>query len=216
MIVLLKDLMTTSALPFLTVASLDLHWPQGALFTGANWSSPAGAVLLQGGPSSGKTTLLRVLAGVVAPTRGRILLQGKPVRLSDVFWAEAESAGSEQWGLPDVWAKVAKRFPGFDEAALARHLEGFALAPHLAKQLFMLSTGTRRKVWLAAALASGAPLTLIDEPLAGLDWASVRYLAQAVSDAVASGAERAVVLAHDDALDGVSWAAHWQLPDAAL
>lgn len=172
-------------------------------------------MLVQGGPSSGKTTLLRLLAGVLAPTRGRILLNGAAVRAADVFWAETESAGSEQWGVPDVWAKAAKRFPGFEAAALARHIEGFGLEPHLAKQLFMLSTGSRRKVWLAAALASGAALTLIDEPLAGLDLGSARYLAQALSETVDSEAQRAVVVAHDDMLDGVPWAAKWQLPDAA-
>lgn len=208
--------MTTSSPAFLTVESLDLHWPQGALFAGVNWAAPAGAVLVQGGPSSGKTTLLRLLAGVVAPTRGRVLLQGKPVRTSDVFWAEAESAGSEQWGVSDVWASAAKRFARFDEAALARHLEGFALAPHLAKQMFMLSTGTRRKVWLAAALASGAPLTLIDEPLAGLDLGSARYLQHALTDlAMVRDATRVAVVAHDGPLEGVPWAAVWQLPDAA-
>ncbi len=44
------------------------------------------------------------------------------------------------------------------------------------KPFHALSTGTRRKVCMAAALASGAPLTLIDDPIAGLDKPSVTYL----------------------------------------
>ena len=77
----------------------------------------------------------------------------------------------------------------------------------------MLSTGTRRKAWLAAALASGAPLTLIDEPLAGLDIASARYLSAAIADA-AQQPDRVIVVAHDVPLVDVSWTAQLALPDA--
>ncbi|MGP1629747.1 MAG: ABC transporter ATP-binding protein, partial [Giesbergeria sp.] len=105
------------------------------------------------------------------------------------------------------------RYPAWDEAALARHVEGFSLAPHQDKAFFMLSTGTRRKAWLAAALASGAPLTLIDEPLAGLDLASARYLAAAIAGAVQQPG-RVIVVAHDEPLEDVPWIAQLVLPDA--
>ncbi len=213
---------TLPAPTVLTIEALDLRWPQAALFSGLDWQVPAGVALVQGGAASGKTTLLRLLAGVLPPTRGRILLQGQPVRSADVFWAEAQAAGSDQWMVRDAWAKTAARFVSWDNAALARHVDGFALAPHQDKQFFMLSAGTRRKVWLAAALASGAPLTLIDEPLAGLDLASARYLTQALSPLAEVAAEaeegdpaqRVVVVAHDGPLEGVPWTAQLRLPDA--
>jgi ABC-type Mn2+/Zn2+ transport system ATPase subunit len=85
------------------------------------------------------------------------------------------------------------------------HVAGFALAEHLAKPFHALSTGTRRKVCMAAALASGAPLTLIDDPIAGLDKPSVTYLAQALNSC-ADQPERAVVVAHHAPLPGVRWA----------
>lgn len=207
----------------LTIEALELHWPQAALFAGLDWQVPGGVVLVKGGAASGKTSLLRLLAGVLPPTRGRILLQGQPVRTEQIFWAEAQAAGTEQWVVRDAWAKAAARFAGWDDAALARHVDGFALAPHQGKQFFMLSAGTRRKVWLAAALASGAPLTLIDEPLAGLDLASARYLAHALSqlaEGLGAGekqggsAQRVIVVAHDGLLEGVPWAAQCQLQDA--
>ena len=64
----------------------------------------------------------------------------------------------------------------------------------------------------AGALASGAALTLIDEPVAGLDKPSVQYLQQALA-AVATQQDRAVVVAHYDALVGVPWQATIALPD---
>ena len=76
----------------------------------------------------------------------------------------------------------------------------------------MLSTGTRRKLLMAAALASGAQLTLIDEPVAGLDRASIRYLCQALAD-TAQAPDRALVVAHYEALDGVPWRAVIELPE---
>ena len=79
------------------------------------------------------------------------------------------------------------------------------MAEHWAKPFQALSTGTRRKVCMAAALASGGPLTLIDDPIAGLDKPSVTYLAQALNSC-ADQPERAVVVAHYAPLPGVRWA----------
>ncbi|MGP1681735.1 MAG: ABC transporter ATP-binding protein [Giesbergeria sp.] len=199
--------------PSLILEKIDVQWPHGMLFSALDWRVPAGAALVQGGPSSGKTTLLRLLAGVLAPTRGRILLDGRSARLEQVFWAEREAGDSEKVLVRDWWRAQAARYPAWDEAALARHVEGFSLAPHQDKAFFMLSTGTRRKAWLVAALASGAPLTLIDEPLAGLDLASARYLAAAIAGAVQQPG-RVIVVAHDEPLEDVPWIAQLVLPDA--
>jgi ABC-type cobalamin/Fe3+-siderophores transport system ATPase subunit len=66
----------------------------------------------------------------------------------------------------------ASRYAGFDQTVLLQLIDGLALEPHLFKQIQMLSSGTRRKVWIAAAFASGAALTLLDDPLAALDKSS--------------------------------------------
>ena len=67
---------------------------------------------------------------------------------------------------------------------------------------------------MAAALASGAALTLIDEPIAGLDRPSIAYLQQALASAAQSSAPpSAIVVAHYEALDGVPWQQVLELPD---
>jgi len=48
----------------------------------------------------------------------------------------------------------------------------------------MLSTGSKRKVWQAAAFASGAALNLIDDPFAGLDQGSINFVTQQLNQAV--------------------------------
>ena len=91
--------------------------------------------------------------------------------------------------------------PGWSEVALTAQLEGFALHEHLDKRLEMLSTGTRRKLRLAAALASGATLVLLDDPGAALDARSQRHLAEALRQHHDAPAGRLIVVTgHDDRL----------------
>ena len=108
--------------------------------------------------------------------------------------------------------------PGLDLVAWQRHLAGFDLTPHLAKPMYALSTGSRRKAGLAAALATGAALTLLDEPCAGLDPPSLAYLARALNDAAraahaAHQPARALLLAGGQALEGLVVAGVIQLAD---
>jgi ABC-type Mn2+/Zn2+ transport system ATPase subunit len=79
------------------------------------------------------------------------------------------------------------------------------LAPHIDKPLYMHSTGSKRKVWLAAALASGATLTLLDEPFAALDKSSIRRILELLQEA-AQHTHRAWVVADYEAPPGVALA----------
>lgn len=74
-------------------------------------------------------------------------------------------------------------YPGFDAVMLERLLPRLSLAEHRLKPMYMLSTGSRRKVWLAAAFASGAALTMLDQPFAALDKASVGVILDLLQEA---------------------------------
>ena len=81
----------------------------------------------------------------------------------------------------------------------------------------MLSTGTRRKVWLAAALASGRALVLLDEPTGGLDagsreclWQALREVAQRATDR--PEAATIVIVASAERIDQVPLAATFEMP----
>ena len=179
-------------------------YPGCPVFDGLALGWQAGVALVHGPESCGKTTLLRLLAGELVPAKGRMTLCGAPLGAdpAQVFWQDPrgetlEAASAEAWlnTLP-------ARYPAWDTDTLAAHVQGFSLMPHLAKPFHALSTGSRRKVLMAAALASGATLTLIDEPLAGLDKPSASYLVHALST-VAHQPARLVVVAHHEVLAGV-------------
>jgi ABC-type Mn2+/Zn2+ transport system ATPase subunit len=87
--------------------------------------------------------------------------------------------------------------------ALNALVEGLGLAEHADKPLYMLSTGSKRKVWLAAAFASGAPLLLIDEPFAALDRASAACVGHWLGRA-AQSTNRACVIADYQAPAGLA------------
>lgn len=204
--------------PLLQIDSLRFAYPEVPLFDGLSAQVPAGATLVLGGDSSGKTTLLRLLAGELAAGAGQLVLQGVALQSApadyraQVFWGDPRAVTLDELGVRDWLAALPARYPRFDAAALALHIEGFELQEHMHKRFLMLSTGTRRKVWTAGALASNAALTLLDEPVAGLDKPSIQYLQRALA-AVADEPDRAVVVAHYDALAGVPWQATIALPD---
>ncbi len=206
-----------SVSPLLSIDDLHFSHPHTPVFSGFHARIGGGLVLVCGDESTGKTTLLRLLAGDVAPQRGRFTLLGaSAVSAPEAYRAQVFHADPRAEALDPLTAQAwldaqARRYPGWDAQALASHIEGFALAEHLGKTFYALSTGTRRKVCMAAALASQAPLTLIDEPIAGLDKPSIAYLAQALGCS-SRGGERAVVVAHYATLPGVQWAQVLELP----
>jgi ABC-2 type transport system ATP-binding protein len=201
----------------LRIAHLSLRWPDGMpLFSDLSLGIGPGVTLLQGDSGSGKTTLLRQIAGDLA-ANGRIALHGRSrdddcaAWNRDVAFIDADDPRLAALTAAGVMAAARERHGALDEPAWQRHLDGFALQPHLAKAMFQLSTGSRRKVVLAAALAIGCPLTLLDEPGAGLDAASLRHLRQALAE-VNGDPVRAVLVVASVGLDGLECNATVTLP----
>jgi len=201
----------------LRIAHLSLRWPDGKpLFTDLSLDIGPGVTLLRGDSGSGKTSLLRLVAGNLV-AKGRIALHGRTREDDraawdrDVAFSDADDPRLDALTAAGVMAALRERHGALDEPAWQRHLDGFALQPHLAKAMFQLSTGTRRKVVLAAALAMHCPLTLLDEPGAGLDAASLRHLRQALTEADRDTV-RAVLVVVSFGLDGLECNATVTLP----
>ena len=197
---------------------LHLRFPQRDLFTDLSLRIPPGITLLRGGESSGKTTLLRILAGVLVPDQGLLEVNGIPLLeqpdayRQQVFWAEVRSDEFDKMVVADYLQLQQQRHTGFDAHRLAMLVDGFSLGGHLDKPLYMLSTGSKRKVWLAAAFALGAAVTLLDDPLAALDTASVRCVLARLRDC-ATHPTRAWVVSGYEALPDVPLAAVIDLGD---
>ena len=175
-----------------------------------DWSCrvAVGVTLVQGGEGTGKTSLLRLLAGELAASAGHfrigeVNLATQPEAYRHrVFLADLRTDAFDQVTPLAYLASLQARYPGFDAACVGALIDGLSLADHQHKPLYMLSTGSRRKVWFAGAVASGAPLTLLDEPFAALDKRSISFVCEVLADAAAHS-QRAWVLADYEAPAGV-------------
>lgn len=169
--------------------ALVLELPNGLIRAPMNLTIPTGVTLVCGDEGTGKSTLLRTLAQAAT---------------TEVFLMDPADRSVDEVGVRAYWQAQAKRYSAWREDVLQDLTQALGLAPHLDKSFFMLSTGSRRKVMLAASIASGAPLVLWDQPFASLDLASIQVLHGVLKAAQAQ--ERAFVLADYLPPEGVNLA----------
>ena len=141
-----------------------------------------GITWLRGANGMGKTTLLKLMAGALAPHSGTIRL-GEIECAADPLGYRSASyfCGGD---LPDLpWLTVQELldlhlalYPGADGALVEAQLAAFGIRAVLPQLLSTLSLGQHRKVQLALALALPVGLLLLDEPFNGLDADAIVYL----------------------------------------
>lgn len=151
------------------------------LFHDLAFQVPAGVSALLGAESVGKTSLMRLLSGDLVASAGQLRLASgtAPLRLpqpSAVFWLDLRLPLHDSDTPAQCWAQLRASLPAWSDETQNELINDLLLAPHLNKRLNMLSTGSRRKVGLVAALASGAMVTLLDQPFVSLDQVSIRSL----------------------------------------
>jgi ABC-type transport system involved in cytochrome c biogenesis ATPase subunit len=137
----------------LRAKDLGFAYPQRRLFQALSFELPPGLSLIRGGDGSGKTTLLRLLAGDLPSDGGALWLRG--VSLSEqpfayrskVFRVDHQVSGLDQVTPEAYLAELSARHPDFDHAGLPALINGLGLEPHWQKPMYMLSTGSKRKVW---------------------------------------------------------------------
>lgn len=158
---------------------------------------PAGALVrIEGGNGGGKSTLLRIVAGLDTPTEGRV--GGRPPRTAYVperFPAALPlTAGSYLTHLGRVHG-----LPGAQAARRAAEgLERFGAAGYARTPLAELSKGTAQKVAVAQALLAEPGLLVLDEAWTGLDGPARAELDRAVTERTAAGGT-VVFVDHDPA-----------------
>ena len=170
--------------------------------------APGGALIVRGPNGSGKTSLLRIVAGFLMPADGALLWDGRPLKddwaayraaLHYVGHTDAVKAALTVAENLAFWAAF-RGNSGGEGGALAR----FGLG-HLAEvPARLLSAGQRRRLALAQIIASPATLWLLDEPTAVLDDEATATLNQVISEHRAEGG-MAMVASHAGlALDGAA------------
>ncbi|MEI9926405.1 MAG: heme ABC exporter ATP-binding protein CcmA [Sphingomonas sp.] len=138
------------------------------LFEGLSFAlGPGGAALVTGANGAGKSSLVRVAAGLLAPLAGTIECTGAAL-LAEQAALDPELTLAGGLGF---WAGIDGRAGAVRAALAAVGLDALAQVP-----VRLLSTGQRRRAGLARVVASGAGVWLLDEPANGLDAASVTTL----------------------------------------
>jgi NitT/TauT family transport system ATP-binding protein len=137
---------------------------------------PGEFVSLIGPSGCGKSTQLRLIANLLEPTSGEILVNGKPARqarLDQDYGMAFQQAGLFEWRTVTKNVELPLELKGWDkEKRRRRALEMLELVklPEFVEHLpWQLSGGMQQRVAIARALASHPPLLLMDEPFGALD-----------------------------------------------
>lgn len=162
----------------LSVENLSGGPASEVVFENLNFSWSAGLHWIHGDEGSGKTTLLRILAGDLLPMRGVVTAS-----TGGVFWVDLSHSSHDHLTVQTCWDELQSQYPLWRNDLLDDLSQVLDMNRHRNKRLDMLSTGSRRKVMLIGALASGATITLLDQPFASLDAASIKIIKEFLTEA---------------------------------
>ncbi|MEO8486255.1 MAG: cytochrome c biogenesis heme-transporting ATPase CcmA [Betaproteobacteria bacterium] len=173
------------------------------LFAGLRCAVGAGsALVVTGANGRGKTTLLRMLAGLSLPETGEIRLDGEPVRAFSpalraavTFAGHAPALKDECSARENLVALVALSGARVDSEEIDAALDRAALGSRKRLVARVLSQGQRRRVTLARLELSRRRLWILDEPVTALDAAGAALLAGLVAAHLERGGA-AVVSTH--------------------
>ena len=191
----------------LEAAGLDCERGGRILFRSLSFAVAPGDVLRVAGPNgSGKTSLLRILCGLLAPTQGEVRWRGTPIRgLREEYTRELLYIGHASALKDDLTPfenlDVSCRLGGLaaSREALVGALRAFAV-PDLPVR--KLSQGQRRRAALARLLVSErVPLWLLDEPFAALDAAAASYADEVIARHLQAGGSVVYTTHQQAALD---------------
>ena len=137
---------------------------------------PGEFVSLIGPSGCGKSTLLRLIANLIEPTAGDVLINGKSAaqaRLDQDYGMAFQQAGLFDWRSVEKNIELPLELKGWDKArrrARAHEMLELVKLPEFARHMpWQLSGGMQQRVAIARALASHPPLLLMDEPFGALD-----------------------------------------------
>ncbi|MDP1718163.1 MAG: cytochrome c biogenesis heme-transporting ATPase CcmA [Burkholderiales bacterium] len=191
----------------LEAANLECVRGDRTLFSGLSLSLNPGELLRVAGTNgSGKTSLLRILCGLLSPTHGEVRWQGGNIgSLREEYWKEIIYLGHSSavkdglTAMENLMISCTLAGMTIDHEQARAALRCFGLAECEDLPAKVLSQGQRRRVSLARLILSDKlPLWILDEPFTALDTAAVDYMQTLIAEHVARGAT-VVLTTHQEA-----------------
>ncbi|KEO83048.1 ABC transporter ATP-binding protein [Tumebacillus flagellatus] len=162
--------------PYIEVSGVSKRFGTQQVLDDMNFTVRRGEIVGLLGPNgSGKTTMIRLLNGVILPDAGSIsvgghnpAVEGDPIRRKSGILTEGAGMYHELTGLQNL-EFFAKLYGVRDQKRLYELLEQFDLTAHMHKLAGTYSTGMKKRLGLAKALLHRPELLFLDEPTNGLD-----------------------------------------------
>ncbi len=163
------------------LAGVSAGYDHRAALENVSLEIPRGSLVAVFGPNGGgKSTLLKLIAGLLEPWSGVVEVLGEPAGREAKRIAYVTQAELVDWSFPvSVWdVAMMGRYPRLgpwrrpnaeDRHAVEAALERVGMADRRRSQIGALSGGQRRRAFLARAIAAAPDLYLLDEPVTGVD-----------------------------------------------
>lgn len=169
------------------------------------------------GPNgSGKSTLLKIILGLLKPTKGKVLLFGKPVPLfkeKELIGYVSQKSNAFNTGFPATVEEVVqsglvkkvglfRSYPKNVQNKVKEALTSVGMEKFAKKNIGDLSGGQQQRVFIARALVSDPKILILDEPTVGVDSKNVRSFYHMLSHLNREHQITIVLVTHD--VDAVS------------
>ncbi|MDW7692324.1 ATP-binding cassette domain-containing protein [Flammeovirgaceae bacterium SG7u.111] len=197
----------------LETKSLCTSYDGSTIFRFPNWKLAQGEQsLIIGKSGTGKTTLLHLLAGILKPTEGEILIAGTDIgklkgATRDKFRGQNIGLIFQKPHLIDSLSvkenmMMAKYFAGLpqDLAALKSYLKELSIEHKLNSPVYALSQGEAQRVSIARAMLNEPKLILADEPTSSLDDENCKSVANLLLAQAKKHTATLVISTHDHRL----------------
>jgi iron complex transport system ATP-binding protein len=184
----------------LRAENIRFAYDHATVLDGVSLHLRRGEVLSLLGPNgTGKSTLIKILTGLIAPQKGRVLFEGDLLHTMDckeraqkIAYVPQSHRSAFGYDVRDVvlMGRIASqslfsRYGNSDYVKAEAALEQVGMLKYARKSYTQLSGGERQLVLIARALAQGAGLFIMDEPVSGLDYGNQLRLLEQI-DALSS------------------------------
>ena len=205
------------ATPLINLHNISYQYEQTKALIDINLTIAEGDFLAIIGPNgSGKSTLLKIILGLLKPTKGEVLLFGKPVtqfKDKERIGYVSQKSNSFNTGFPATVTEVVRsglvkktglfhRYPATVNKEVKTALKSVGMDEFAMKNIGELSGGQQQRVFIARALISNPNVLILDEPTVGVDSKNVKSFYHMLSHLNREHNITIVLVTHD--VDAVS------------